>query len=544
MTTRPFSASARTENLDRLNREHFDILIIGGGITGTAAARDAALRGYSVALIDKGDFACGTSSRSSRMIHGGLRYLEHYQLHLVHESVVERGRLLRNAPRLVKPQPFIYPVYRRSHPPYLMLAIALWLYDVMSLRGGRSLPFHRMLPLDRLAQTEPLIEHPAVTGAGRYFDATVDDARFTLLTARSAHHAGAVVANYVEAIGLMKIGNRIIGAHARDTLSGREISVQARVVVNAAGPWVDAVLGLDAPIRKSMLRPTKGAHIIVPHSRLPVREAVVIRSPRDRRPLFVAPWGDLAIVGTTDTDYAERLEEVHACRDDCAYLLESIHALMPGVGLSESDVISAYAGVRPLVAEDTDDPSAVSREHAIVESRSGLITIAGGKYTTHRAMAEQLMDRVQKKLSVDSGIARKPSSVTATTPLVASGEIALPDVPEKTAQHLVGAYGVDVIEVLRLAESDPALAEPIDAALPYLRAEVVYAVEHEMAVTLCDVLMRRTHVIYESIDGALLQSGAIAAQMAARLGWDAVRMQCEVAAYERQVGLARAFRKG
>ena len=541
--TRPFSAATRIENLERLNHEQFDILIIGGGITGTAAARDAALRGHTVALIDKGDFGCGTSSRSSRLIHGGLRYLEHFQFHLVSESVVERGRLLRNASQLVKPQAFIYPVHWRRFPPYRMLSIGLWLYDLMSLHGGRDVPFHRMLRPEPLAQFEPLITSADVIGAGHYYDATVDDSRLTLLTAKSAHHAGAVVANYAEAVGLMKAGSRVAGVQLRDVLSGRELEAPARVVVNAAGPWVDRVLGLDALAGKSMLRPTKGAHIIVPRSRLPVRHAVVMRSPRDRRPLFIVPWGDFAIVGTTDTDYCERPEDAQADPDDCAYLLESVRALMPGVGLCESDVISTYAGVRPLVAEDADNPAAVSREHVIVESKSGLITVAGGKLTTHRAMAQQLIDQAQKKLGRDSGIAPKSTSTTASTPLAVAGELALPHVPQSTAQHLIEAYGADAIEALRLAESDPALAKPIDPALPYLQAEVRYAVENEMAVTLCDVLMRRTHVIYESADGAARQAGAIASHMGTRLGWDESRMRCEVAEYERQVAMTRAFRK-
>jgi len=541
---RPFSASTRIENLERLGREPFDILIIGGGITGAAAARDAALRGYRVALIDKGDLGGGTSSRSSRLIHGGLRYLEHFQFHLVGESVVERGRLLRNASRLVKPQAFIYPVYQRRFPSYHALSIGLWLYDLMALRGGRDVPFHRMLRPALLAQIEPLITGPDVAGAGHYFDATVDDGRLTMLIARSAHDAGAIVANYVEAVALMKLGDKTAGAHARDALSGREFDISARAVINATGPWVDQVRGLNGPAGKAMLRPTKGAHLIVPRTRLPVGHAVVMRSPRDRRAVFVVPWGDFALVGTTDTDYVGRPEEAQADRDDCAYLLESVHSLMPGVRLCESDVNSAYAGVRPLIAEEIARPSAVSREHRIVESESGLITIVGGKLTTHRVMAEQVIDRAQHKLQSDArnGIASRPA--TATAPLTEATEIRLPDVPPRAARHLIDAYGAGAIEVLRLAESDPALAQPIDPGLPYLHAEAIYAVEHEMAVTLCDILIRRTHIIYESADGALLQTGAIATRLGARLGWDAVRRQREIAEYERQVRMTRAFRKG
>ena len=542
MASHPFSITTRAENLDRLAQEQFDILIIGGGITGTAAARDAALRGYTVALIEKADFASGTSSRSSRLIHGGLRYLENYQFGLVAESVLERARLRRNASRLVKPLAFIYPAYRHSFPPYCLLSIGLWLYDLMSIRAGHDTPFHRMLRPDRLAQFEPLIANPEIAGAARYFDAMVDDARLTLLTAKAAHLAGAIVANYAEAIGLLKAGSQIRGAQVRDVCSSREIDVHARVVVNAAGPWVDQVLGLDAPATRSMLRPTKGAHLIVPRARLPVHDAVVLRSPIDKRPLFIVPWGDFSIIGTTDTDYAGRPEDAVADCADCAYLLEAVHAFMPTIQIDESDVISTYAGIRPLIAAEDDDPSAVSREEAMVESKSGLVTIAGGKLTTHRAMAEKLIDHVQVKLRRDFGIAPKSASLTADAPLAVSGEIALPDLPEKTARHLIEAYGADVIEVLRISESDASLAEPIVPDSSYLCAEAIYAVENEMAVSLCDFMLRRTHVMYESNDGALLQAGRIAGVMGAVSGWDDVRMQSEVAEYEKQVMLARAFK--
>ncbi|HLF29350.1 MAG TPA: glycerol-3-phosphate dehydrogenase/oxidase [Anaerolineae bacterium] len=541
-SSRPFSAATRTENLARLAREQFDILIIGGGITGTAAARDAALRGYTVALVEKEDFASGASSRSSRLAHGGLRYLERYEFGLVRESVIERARLLHNAARIVKPLAFIYPVYRRRYPPYFLLSIGLWLYDLMSIRGGRGTPFHRMLRPERLTEIEPLIVTPDVVGAARYYDAAVDDARLTLLTAKAAHHQGAVVANYAEVVGLLKAGSQTMGAQVRDALTGRELEVKARVVVNAAGPWVDRVRELDAPGARALLRPTKGAHLIVPRARLPLCDAILLRSPRDNRVMFTIPWGDFTLIGTTDTDYTGRPEEAIADRDDAAYLLETVRALMPGVTLEIADVISAYAGLRPLIASDTTNPSAISREHAIVETKSGLITIAGGKLTTHRAMAEQLIDQVQAKLLRDFGLAVKSPSLTTTAPLAVSGEIALPDLAEPTARHLIEAYGADVIEVLRLAASGAGLAEPIVLELPYLRVEALYAVENEMALTLCDFLMRRTHIAYEAGDGALLHAGMLAAQMGALLGWDDARMQREVAEYEKQVLLARAFR--
>jgi len=541
-TPRPFSASTRAENLKRLASERFDILIIGGGITGTAAARDAVLRGYDVALVEKEDFASGSSSRSSRLVHGGLRYLEYRNWGLVSESVVERARLLRNASRIVHPLAFIYPAHRGRYPPYFLMSLGLWLYDLMSIRGGRGTPFHRMLRPDRLVEIEPLIVTSDVVGAGRYFDASVDDARLTLLTAKAAHAAGAVVANYAEVVGLLRVANKVVGAQVRDALSGDEIEVKARAVVNATGPWVDQVLALDASPERAMLRPTKGVHLIVPRAKLPTRDAVVLRSPADNRAMLVIPWGDFTIIGTTDTDYAGRPEEVAADRADCAYLLDTVHTLMPDAPVEESDVISTYAGLRPLIAADAANPSAVSREHAIAETKSGLVTIAGGKLTTHRAMAEQLIDRVQAKLLRDSGITPKSRSRTEDAPLAVSGSIALPDLPEKTAAHLVEAYGADVIEVLRIGASADGLDDPIVAGRPYLRAEAIYAVDNEMAVTLCDFLMRRTQIMYETVDGALLQVGTLAAEMGSRLNWDDARMQSEVAAYEKQVKLARTFR--
>ena len=541
--SRPFSSATRAENLEWLTREHFDILIIGGGITGCAAARDAALRGYRVALVEKEDFASGASSRSSRLIHGGLRYLEHRQFGLVHESVVERARLLRNAPRLVRPLSFVYPVYRRRYPPYAVLSIGLWLYDLMSIGGRRGLPRHRMLHADRLAEVEPLVAALHVDGAGYYYDAAADDARLTLLTAKAAHHAGGILVNYAQAVGLLKAGSKIAGAHVRDVASGREMEVKARAVVNAAGPWVDQVLGLDATPERPMLRPTKGAHLVVPRARLPIRNAIALRAPRDRRAMFLVPWGDCAIVGTTDTDYDDQPENAVADRDDCAYLLEAVRELAPDARLDESDVISAYAGVRPLIAAGASHPSSVSREHAIVESKSGLITIAGGKLTTHRAMAEQLVDRLQNKLLRDSGITPRLACPTADAPLEAWGDVALLDVPGESAAHLLDAYGAGAVEVARIARSKQGWADPIAPGLPYLRAEAIYAAEHEMAVTLRDFLMRRTPILYETQDGALLQAGALAADMGAILGWNDERMEREVAEYEKQFALARSFRR-
>jgi len=291
-----------------------------------------------------------------------------------------------------------------------------------------------------------------------------------------------------------------------------------------------------------MLRTTKGTHLIVPREVLPVQDAVVLRTPQDNRVMFVIPWGQTSIIGTTDTDYTERPDHVTPDRHDTAYLLEAVQQMMPQANVSETDILSAYAGVRPLVAAGGKHPSAVSREHVIAESPSGLITIAGGKLTTHRAMAEQLIDRVQTKLMRDFGVAPHAHSVTSDLPLVESVELDLPDVPPEVAVHLVSAYGPDAIEILRLCETDASLFAPVVEGLPYIRAEALYATQHEMSVTLNDFLIRRTHVIYESRDGGLLQAGRLAADMGATLGWSDVRMEQEVARYEQQVSRTRRFR--
>jgi glycerol-3-phosphate dehydrogenase len=282
--------------------------------------------------------------------------------------------------------------------------------------------------------------------------------------------------------------------------------------------------------------------LIVPRQVLPVDHAVLLRTAQDNRVIFVVPWGSTSIIGTTDTDFSDRPDHVTPDRQDTTYLLEAVHELMPQTEVSEADVISAYAGVRPLVAARGKRPSAVSREHVIAESPSGLITIAGGKLTTHRAMAEQLIDHAQKKLMRDFGVASRSHSPTIDLPLVEAVELDLPDAPPDVAAHLVHTYGADTLEILRLCEADEALCMPVVQGLPYIRAEAVYATQHEMSVTLNDFLIRRTHVIYESKDGGLLQAGSLAAEMGARLGWSNIRMEHEVARYEQQVSQTRRFR--
>ncbi len=534
--SRPFSHATRLENLDRLATESFDLLVIGGGITGVAIARDAALRGIKTALVEKNDWAAGTSSRSARLIHGGLRYLEYYQFGLVFEALSERAVLRRIAPRLVRPLPFMYPLYRGQEPGLLKLAAGMWLYD--GLAQFRNVARHRMMLARETARREPIVARPGLRGAARYYDAVVDDARLTLAIAQSAHWNGAVVANHARVVGLLTTDHRVTGAMVRDEIAGREIEILARLVVNACGPWVDGIRHMDAGAGRAppLLRPTKGVHLIIRRERLMTQHAIAFDSPRDGRHLYVIPWSDFAIIGTTDTDYSQDPEALGVTREDVDYLIEAAQHAFPSAQLTESDVISAYAGLRALISSDAASTYAISREHHIEESASGLLTIAGGKLTTHRLMAQELVDLAAKKLG------RAGPCITGKRHIETAERLTGMAIPAGGSPHLVETYGADALRILAYVEERPELGAPIAPGLPYLRAEVHYAIQHEMALSLSDVLIRRTHVIYESPDAGLLQAREIAALMAGKLGWDAAEQERQIAEYAHQVALTRSFR--
>ena len=372
-----FSHRGRAAALAQMTAGPVDLLIIGGGVTGAGIARDAALRGIRTVLIEKGDFGGGTSSHSSRLIHGGLRYLEHGNLRLVFEASRERRVLLTIAPHLVRPLAFLFPAYRGARVPAWKLFAGLWLYDILSL--FRNVRMHRWLGSRATRRLEPGLREKGLSGAGLYWDAQTDDARLTLATMRSAAQAGALVANYVEASSLLKSDGRVRGAALRDQLTGETFQLTALTVVNATGPWVDTLRRFDDPTAPPLLRPTKGVHVVVPRTRIGHTNAITLMSPVDGRVMFVLPWGDVSYIGTTDTDEVVSPDEVRATAEDVIYLLRSANALFPNARLSPKDVISTWAGLRPLLAPEKDLSTAqVSREHRVIESASGLITIAGG----------------------------------------------------------------------------------------------------------------------------------------------------------------------
>jgi glycerol-3-phosphate dehydrogenase len=536
------ASGARDEALAALGTRHFDVLVIGGGITGAGIARDAALRGLAVALVERDDFASGTSSRSSRLIHGGVRYLEHGHLRLVFESSQERRRLLRLAPHLVRPLEFTWPVYAGARVPRWKLLAGLTLYDVLAL--FRNVAPHRRLDAAAVLAREPYLRRDGLVGGARYFDAATNDIRLTLANAIGARAGGAVVVNHAMVHALVREGGRVIGARVQDMLTGRDIGIRARAIVNAAGPWGDEVRRLDAPAGAPALRGTKGVHIALPPGRLGNRGALTLLSPGDGRVFFILPGESRTIVGTTDTESAAAPDEVRASREDVSYLLRSASHFFPDACLGERDVIAAWAGIRPLVAAAFGHgPASASREHAVARGTPGVLSISGGKLTTYRTMATEVVDVVERDLG-----RRVRSAATATVPLPGGAiaslktELAEADrlVGPPVGAHLVGAYGDAWRLVWELAGQDDALAQPVASELPYIRAELRYAVEREMACTLSDLLMRRTQVAFESRDHGLSAAADSATLVAPLLGWSTRDVSEKIAEYERDV--ERVFR--
>jgi len=544
-----FSARTRAEALARFQADTFDIAIIGGGINGAGIARDAAQRGLAVALLEKGDFASGTSSKSSRMAHGGLRYLAQRHVHLVRESLVERGVLLRLAPHLVHPMPYVLPVYEGGANSRFVLRVGLTAYDLLA--GRRRLQRHRALSREALERSEPAIRTNGLQGGFRYFDCLVNDARLTLATVRSAARDHAAVASYTEATDVLSEGGRVTGVHFVDKLSGATGTLRAHMVVAAAGPWTDRVRALaGAP---PILRPTKGIHVVVGHDRLPLSSAVAFAF-RDRM-MFAAPYGDYTYIGTTDTDYTGDPGQVRAETDDVAYSIEAANSAFT-VGLSPDDVLSTWAGVRPLVYEE-GTPSEVGRDYDIQVGPEGFITIAGGKLTTYRAMAEDLVDTVVRQEARRLGGARPPCRTAST--ILPGGDLdrferyreaaAAPleeawGLSRQAAHHLPDTYGTEYLKVLAYARQSPDLLRPLAPDVPVLAAEAIYAVEEEMALTLEDFMVRRTDLMLFEPQHGLEAAGRAADLMGEALGWGRRQRNEQMERYRQAVAAVTAFRAG
>src|SRR6478609_3221638 len=510
----------RTVALDRLASEEFDVLVVGGGITGCGVALDAATRGLRTALVERDDFASGTSSKSAKLVHGGLRYLQQKEIRLVYDALHERQRALNNAPHLVRVLPFLIPVLSRDGliNPKIARALgsALWMYDLTG--GMRIKKLHERIDKQAALAHMPTLREPNIAAAYLYYDAQADDARFTLLLGRTAAAHGAIVANHCGVTAFTKDGGRVTGAvvHA----DGRDITVRAKTVVNAAGVFSDDVRALDEGTHPHSIRPAKGIHITVPWERVRNDIAAIVPVPKDKRSIFVVPWGDLTYIGTTDTDYDGPIDDPQCSPDDVRYLLDAMNLVL-AEPLTEADVVGTWAGLRPLVTGGTvgQKTADLSRRHKVAASASGVITVTGGKLTTYRKMAEDTTNAVVKALGKRAGCRTKK------LPLVGQ------DGPAPDDEHLARRYGTLAADVLRLDDDAPELATPLVAGLPYRKAEAVYAVREEMATTLDDVLSRRTRARLLARDATSAAAEDVARLIAPELGWDEGRIRREVDDY-------------
>ncbi len=544
----PLSPHARQAALDAMEAAPLDVLVIGGGVVGAGAALDAATRGLSVGLVEARDFASGTSSRSSKLMHGGLRYLEMLDFRLVAEALKERGlNLQKLAPHLVQEVAFLYPLQHRGWERFYA-GSGVALYDAMSKASGygKGVPLHRHHTRRGARKIFPGLRKDALVGALRYYDAQVDDARHTMFLARTSAAYGAHVASRTRVVDLLREGGRVVGARLKDLESGRELDVRASVVLNATGVWTDETQGMAAERGQFHVRASKGIHLVVPRDRIRGEGGLILRT--EKSVLFVIPWGRHWIIGTTDTDWDLSKDHPAASRDDIDYLLEHVNRVLVEP-LTHADVEGVYAGLRPLLAGEDEATSKLSREHAVSTSVKGLVVIAGGKYTTYRVMAKDAVDAAVHSMNrqLDRVV---PASCTEDVPLLgADGFEALWNQRHRLAadsglsvariEHLLRRYGSLVVEVLDLVTTDPSLGEPLGGADDYLRAEVVYGTTHEGARHLDDVIARRTRISIETFDRGTEVAREVADLMGDALGWTGEQRDVEVEHYLKRVAAER-----
>ncbi|MGE5694462.1 MAG: glycerol-3-phosphate dehydrogenase/oxidase [Candidatus Sericytochromatia bacterium] len=524
----------------RLGSEQFDVVVIGGGVVGAGAALDAATRGLKVALVEARDFASGTSSRSSKMFHGGLRYLEQLEFGLVREALHERELSLTTlAPHLVKPLPFLFPLTKRWwERPYV--AAGIFLYD--QLGGAKSVPAQKHFFKAGALRLAPGLKRGSLIGGIRYYDTVVDDARHTMTVARTAAHYGAVVRASTQVVSLLREGDRVVGVRVHDSENGAVTEVRGHVVVNATGVWTDEIQSLSKQRGRFRVRASKGVHIVVPRDRIVSEVAIILRT--EKSVLFVIPWGTHWIIGTTDTDWRLDLAHPAATKADIDYLLDTVNTVL-ATPLTHDDIDGVYAGLRPLLAGETEDTSKLSREHAVAVPAPGLVAIAGGKYTTYRVMAEDAIDAAAEYIP-----SRVAPSITEKVPLLgADGYYALVNQAQRVGayyglhpyrvRHLLDRYGSLIGEVLALAEDKPELLSPITEAPVYLKVEAAYAVAAEGALHLEDILARRMRISIEYPHRGVDCAREVAEVVAPVLGWDEADIQREVDTYIARVDAER-----
>ena len=523
----------------------YDLIVIGGGINGAGVARDAAQRGLSVALLEKNDFASGTTQAPTRLIHGGLRYLEYFEFGLVFESLQEREVLLRTAPHLVHPLPFVIPIYKHHKRGPLLVNLGMILYDLLSF--NKSLPRYRRLSAQKVLELEPGLDPRGLLGGVRYYDAQVDwPERLCLANVIAAREDGAYVRNYAEVIGLLGDAQSVSGVRVRERLSGKEYELRARLVVNVSGPWADHILRLRNPQESPRVFPTKGTHLVVSSFAHAPRHAIYIEAQSDGRPYFVVPWVGAILIGTTDDPYQDNQDDVRPLEAEARYLLNEVNQIFPQARLSTEDVQHAYAGVRALPMQRGKTTGALSRrsfvhDHEKAEGVRGLISIIGGKLTAYRNLAAEVVDLAQRKLQRHD---LKPCR-TQQTPLPGGDipnlqkyfESEAPaaahryELQTEQVEHLIRLYGTRYTEVLALVEQKPALGARLSKQTPHIAAQAAYAVERELAQRLSDFFVRRSGLVAYDADNET-SVATVAKIFAERLKWDSARTQHEIEAWQ------------
>ncbi len=541
------AAFNRSDALQRLESTNFDVVVIGGGITGVGCALDAVSRGLRVALVERNDFASGTSSKSSKLVHGGIRYLQQGDIRLVYEALAERQILRRNAPHLVKVLPFLIPILSSKGVVNRKLAramgSAMWMYDLTGgLRIGKM---HKRVSKKRALELFPTLPAEKLMPSYLYYDAEADDARLVVSVARTAAlRFGATIVNRTDVVSLHKdVNGKVNGVVV--TADGRTFTVAAKAVVNAAGVWSDDVRALDEAEHPHSIRPAKGVHITVPWSKVRNTVAAVIPVPGDKRSVFVVPWGQFTFVGTTDTDYNGPVDDPQCNEEDVEYLLRALNGAITET-VSTDDILGTWAGLRPLVAdpEASGRTADLSRRHNVRRSDSGVVTITGGKLTTYRKMAADTIDKVLAEVLDADRVTRlrqrsktknlKIHGANGYEELMASAD-SLSPLGGDEVRRLADRYGSDATTVLAIAESDPSMAELLVPGLPYLRAEAIFAVRYEMATTVDDILSRRTRARLEVRDASADAAFAVAALLAPELGWDEAEQARQVADYRARI---------
>ncbi|NLT93649.1 MAG: glycerol-3-phosphate dehydrogenase/oxidase [Actinobacteria bacterium] len=532
----------RAAALERLATDLFDVLVVGGGATGCGIALDAAGRGLRVAMVEKRDWAAGTSSRSSKLIHGGLRYLEQLDIELVREALQERRLLVKKiAPHLVHPMPILMPL-RRMAWDRAFLGSGLLLYDALAGLHP-AMPRHRHLSRRACLRAVPSLREDALHGGIRFYDAQVDDARLSLVLTRTAAALGATCVSAAKVVGFLHDGGRVAGARVADLESGVELDVHARTVINATGVWTNETERLAGVTPTTQVRPSKGVHLVVPKDRIHSDWALIL--PTEKSVLFVLPWAEQWIIGTTDTDWRFDLDHPAATRTDAEYLLERVNTMLVEP-LTLDDVTAVYAGLRPLLGGDAKETAKMSRKHMVWRSAPGLVSIAGGKYTTYRLMARDAVDAAAHELPFAVDPSRSADQALLGAVGLSGAGYRLSRHPGAAGlspgqiDHLVARHGTMAMEILDLIAREPDMAAPLPGADKYVSAEVHYAVTHEGALHIDDVLTRRTHVAFEAADRGALAADAVARIMAPLLGWDATTAEREAEHYRARLDAERA----